>query len=418
MEAQQHESIKHIIDKHLDWSEKQRRILTANGQADDFFRPGRGFAFETSSLPHYFLMNQSLDNRLVFRKWKREQDEAIVTKTTPPSPIAGAWTRVLFYGGWEFTTHAEEITYNLQTNTLFIDLRIPKTRDQVLSHVMGSSNISSVNDLDADQLRYYARVHVFAGHSKLQYHGNDDKSTPFPWSCTRHHVMDWNFVGKARTRPNQWWIDMKPTSGDTAANAWKEWAFATDFAGQHYYCEQWERITGSTYPGGRCEAGDASENVRPRMLALRMNKNDQKMDGILIIIGNEFNYCFCQRSNLLSQSSESHASLVSLVDDAVERGDLNMARQWLGSVQGGHGQVHTLQDNVTHNSWTIDAAIDFWKQGTSLIEPGDVIVNGSTVEDCTVTWNGDDWSVFESSMDSIGSLVQLFGCLQMRRRVR
>ncbi|GKY98499.1 hypothetical protein MPSEU_000807000 [Mayamaea pseudoterrestris] len=368
-----------LLVKHLDWSDKQRRILTANCQAESYFHPDRGFEFDESDLPHFLLTNEAIDNRQVFTDWK--------TKGCKSSLIAGAWTRVLFHGGWEFTSHADEHTYNLQTETLFIDLRIPKTRRDIFSLLADgdkSRPICSVHDLDAQALRYYARQHVFAGFSKLTRH---DSKAHYPWSCTRHHVMDWNYVGMPRTRPNKWWIEMKPhADGEAAADAWKEWAFATDSAGQHYYCEQWERRKSLNLRNNNEGDEDKGEVDRPMMLALRMKQNPQNKDGILIVVGNEFNYCLSQRP-INSNQDAAHASLVALVDDAVTRGDLDAARQWLGSMQGGHGHVHTSQDNPTHNSWTIDAAIEFWKEGTSLLTPGDVTVSGSSVDDCTIIWN-------------------------------
>lgn len=39
--------------------------------------------------------------------------------------------------------------------------------------------------------------------------------------ATRHHAIDWNYVGRPRPRPNKWRVEMGP-GGDT----WKEWGFA------------------------------------------------------------------------------------------------------------------------------------------------------------------------------------------------
>ena len=122
---------------------------------------------------------------------------------------------------------------------------------------------------------------------------------------TRHHIIDWNFVGVPRTRPNKWRVEMsasgdvwKVQEGGLAPGQWarsgasaycvrrfgllggssslrharrrtdssfgviclggvhQEWSFAKDDHGQHYYMERWER---------RC--GD--ERGRGRVLALR-----------------------------------------------------------------------------------------------------------------------------------------------------
>lgn len=39
--------------------------------------------------------------------------------------------------------------------------------------------------------------------------------------ATRHHAIDWNYVGQPRLRPNKWRVEMGP-GGDT----WREWGFA------------------------------------------------------------------------------------------------------------------------------------------------------------------------------------------------
>jgi hypothetical protein len=417
-----------LIDTHLDWSDKQRRILSANGQAESYFH-----SYDESELPHFHLLNS--DTRSVFEEWRRQDYGSTVI--TEPSIIAGAWTRVLFHGGWDFSTHLDEVSLNLQSNTLFIDLRIPTTRNVLLKNANATS-IRSVDQLTAEQLRYYARQHVFAGYSQLHRHhagvnenedhpvsvmnplqrGRSSSSSnehtyafsPYPWSCTRHHVMDWNFVGVPRSRPNKWWIQpQSPCSTSRRAVApideWKEWAYATDSAGQYYYCEHWKRTCPSSTNDSR--------------LVLRRSANAQGYDGILIVIGNEFNYCLSQRPTVdSSRDRERPSSLVDLVDDAVQRGDLETARTWLRSMLGGHGIVHAHDDNPKHNSWRIDTAIEFWREGSSLLLPGEVTVSGTTIEDCVVRWKGEPWTVFESSFDSLERLLLLFNCLHMRRRAK
>lgn len=41
---------------HLNWTAKQGRILTANGQANVYYDADRGFPFSEDQLPHYHLM--------------------------------------------------------------------------------------------------------------------------------------------------------------------------------------------------------------------------------------------------------------------------------------------------------------------------------------------------------------------------
>jgi hypothetical protein len=410
-----------VIGQHLDWSDQQRRILTANDQATVYYHPDRGYSFEETELPHYHVLH-SLDNphQDVFKLWKQEQNQR-----DKPSPIVGAWKRVLFYGGWDFTTSVDERTFNLQSFTLFIDLRIPITRELVFTE-QRRQQIHSIADLTHDELRYYARQHIFAGFSKLEYYlKGDNDHNAFDVSCTRHHVMDWNFVGTPRSRPNKWWIQpchfVENDSNASHNNhkikkkkQWKEWAFARDFAGQYYYCEQWEQLT---VPDTNPVTQTFQKETFILALRLKSNKATNK-DGMLIVIDNEFNYIVSQRSSLpLLECLPKPNSLVELIDTAVAQNDVKMARTWLGSIQGGHGHVHVNGvDNVTHNSWTINTSIDFWNQDTSLLQAGDVVINGETVEDCQIVWNNEEWVVFESSCESVEELRRLFNCLHLRRR--
>lgn len=54
--------------------------------------------------------------------------------------IAGAWRRPLFVGGWthsDDTSEDGETTFNLQTASVFIDMRIPKAGDALLGRHRG-----------------------------------------------------------------------------------------------------------------------------------------------------------------------------------------------------------------------------------------------------------------------------------------
>ncbi|CAJ1399285.1 unnamed protein product [Effrenium voratum] len=349
---------------HLDWSSKQRRILTANGTAEGFYCAERGYDYDTAELPHHFLMHSTTlgSTRRMFENWR---------ETTARCPIVGAWSRPLFYGGWEHSTDRDEAVFNLQTGSLFIDLRVPLTRKTLLE--APGARITCLEDMDALQLACYARQHIFAGFSKAE--SQPHPSLSWGWSCTRHHCIDWNFVGVGRTRPNKWWVEL-------GNDAWKEWAFATDLAGQHYYCERWERYCGSA--------------VGP-VVALRKS---QDPDGVIVIVGDHFNYCLDRSCSLGEAQARypSATSLVDLVDAALAQHDLKTARACL-SIQGGHGRIS--------KGWQLDCAIEFWKQGRPLWNREEVSVTGISLDDCIVLWKGEEWSVFECSLDSPQALAAL-----------
>jgi hypothetical protein len=352
-----------LRERHLDWTAKQGRILTANGRANEYFCQERGFPFEEDELPHYYLMRGDCDTSF--------------PHLISQPPICGAWSRAYFVGGWEYSSDQEETVYNVQTNTLFIDLRVPTTRKRLLP-----STATSLSDYTVEHLKYYARQHVFCGFSVVSTEKQIERLV-----CVRHHCLDWNFVGTPRSRPNKWWIEMNDDS-----NKWKEWAFATDDHGQHYYCEQWERLPG----------GESSEPV----LALRkqrLDDNNDDEDGMLLVVGTHFNYI---KGHAVLASGCCHkypnaTSLVTLVDAALEAGDLATALEWLGRIEAGHGHV---------DNWIVDCAIQPWKENTRLFQKEELVVTGGNDfdETCHVLWKGERWNVFETTFQNVQQLKDLF----------
>jgi len=379
-----------IETKHLDWTKKQGRILTCAGKAEEYYTAERGFDFDETELPHHHLLNGT--TRQVFRGW-RDKQETAGGANQKASPIAGAWKRALFYGGWEHSTDQDEYTFNLQTNTLFIDLRIPVTRNLLLKNNDDDTNdkkMESLEDLTSEHLRLYARQHIFAGYSRrstpsdaVQGLAHDASSkkikTGFDDCCTRHHCIDWNFVGKGRTRPNKWWIDLLVTNPtNSAPNVWKEWGYATDEHGQQYYCERWERLEqGSSPVIALCKA-----NGR---------------DGILIVVGDHFNYVLNRNADLPKEYAD-FGTLVDVVDAAIDKNDLEIARAWLG-LQGGHGRIS--------NGWKLDHCIEFWREGSPLWGRDNVQVQGEAIDKAKVIWNKEEWNVFECSLESVDDLRKL-----------
>jgi hypothetical protein len=375
---------------HMQWSTRQGRILTAEGKAPFFYTDDRGFGFSETELPHYHLLRED-DTRAVFRHWQKLQGNA--EQDAVQRAVVGAWQRVLFYGGWDRTTHRDEKVYNLQSPTLFIDLRLPATRLRRVDR----PHVTGLADLTGEDLRRYARQHIFGGYTRTEDRSvkddkNDKRPTCYPLVCTRHHIMDWNFVGAARNRPNKWWVETAP-AGEGNPGAWKEWAYATDNHGQHYYCEQWESILSAQTIQGQ---------ERVPILVLRKQSG---RDGLLVMVGEHFNFLVDRQVN---NQPALAASLVATVDKAVVDGDLEKARAWLG-IQGGHGLV------TDQGGWKVDAAIEFWIEGSQLWQTkGDiqvVQVEGSVEtpwkDKVYVRWKGDKWEVFECNLESAIELQDL-----------
>jgi hypothetical protein len=390
--------------QHLDWSDKQRRILTANGTAEQWYCADRGFPFTEAELPHYYISNNGNTTRKKFKEWKLEKEEAYPQQ--PNSPIVGVWKRTLFFGGFEYATDHDEFTCNAQTNTLFIDLRIPWTREDLLLKREQSTTIQSLNDMNGEQLRLYARQHIFAGYTSLQTSNQTEHlvvSASYPYCATRFHCMDWNYVGVPRTRPNKWWVEIDRNIKEDSASVWKEWAYATNQYNQHYYCEFWERWNPTAF-------------VTPKTSPKISFRKDSDSDGILIIVEDHIVYCLDRSisnpsNHELERTSSPCSSLAAVVDEAIlQNSDLDTARAWL-SMKGGHGRWVSSPAYCEHGrrgDWILDHCIEFWMQGRPLFgrnSGGSTLeVVGTSTENCTLLWNHESWSVFESNLLSVDSI--------------
>ena len=286
-----------------------------------YYSDQNGFPFSSEELPHYHL--EKGDSHAVFQRWAHDKRKCEESNSPAPtislshgttatilqsSPIVGAWKRPLFTGKWEHTTDYEEIVINIQTETLFVDLRIPRSKPIWKWQRLGRNNgatgrikitrnsrqiLETMCDVD---LRLYARQHVFGGFSvvALETAGADNMTSERGTTtsklpvCTRHHCIDWNYIpNKPRPRPNKWYIEgyhdgtgqtcdaPAETNGFLPFHVWKEWSYATDYRGQSYYWERWERIIGD-------------EMGRGLRLAMRKRKNGHSrsdVDGILVVVG-------------------------------------------------------------------------------------------------------------------------------------
>jgi hypothetical protein len=366
-------AVEEITEKHLGWTAKQGHILTGGGKAEDYYTAERGFPFDKEELPHYHLLKG--DTHQTFEEWKSSKPKC--------SMVCGAWKRPLFVGGWKHSSDQEERTYNIQTHNLFIDLRIPRTREIVLKGAM-ERGVTSIEDLTPQELRLYARQHVFAG---FTVQSEENKRA----LGTRHHCIDWNFVGVGRPRPNKWWIEVNEDN-----SAWKEYAFAKDNLGQHYYLERWEQWEN----GVEIEKPTVPTRLALRLATSRKRKStenpsheEDKKDVILVLVGNHFNF-IKSRTFLGSEKLYADAgSLVNLVDTAVASEDLVTARSYL-TIEAGHGTVSS--------GWKLDCAIPPWNEGKTLLAimgGGSISVEGNDLTDCSIVWNGQVWDLFDCDVD-------------------
>ena len=133
------------------------------------------------------------------------------------------------------------------------------------------------------------------------------------------------------------------------------------------------------------------------------------MGGVIVVVGNHFNFCFDRPMRGITNTPSS-SSLVDLVDQLVEQGNQDQARQWL-SLEGGHGTVSS--------GWIVDAAVQFWKEGKPLWSKtsaqwnrasDDQSTNDPTMwwKDCSLHWEGQKWQIFECNLTSFAQLQQVW----------
>lgn len=284
---------------HLDWSSKQGRILTFAGRAEEFYKADM---FAEEELPHY-----ELDHGTAQRSFLHWQEEAARGKALSArgAGIVGCWSRPLFLGrgGFENTTDATEEVFNMQAPGLFIDLRIPVQRAQLVDP---SRTAAGPADLSDSEIRYLARQHVFGGFSRIIVEGVAGASTKATADaaddaqcvCVRHHFIDWNYIGHPRTRPNKWSIEHPPQRRSAAAGTgsnpgdivergtvWMEHSFAPHpRTGQPYYSERWARRTHDAQGDGRV-VSLLSRNPASKGACGRGGAK-----AIVIVIGQRFSY--------------------------------------------------------------------------------------------------------------------------------
>eukprot|EP00536_Pseudo-nitzschia_multiseries_P004466 jgi/Psemu1/285118/fgenesh1_pg.74_\ len=355
---------------HLEWTKKQGYVLTGGGKAEKYYTAERGFPFLETDLPHYHLLKG--DTHSVFKPALK----------SPKLLVAGAWNRPLFSGGWKHSSDKEERVFNVQTNNLFIDFRVPRSREKIF----GGSTATSLEDLSPHELRLYARQHIFAGFTVLDH----EKERPV---ATRHHFIDWNFVGVPRPRPNKWWIE-----ANDDVSSWKEFAYATDDNGQHYYFEQWDRRENGM-PEPRLALRVSPSERRKSSTEQAVESACKQQDGLFVLVGDHFNYVMSRTFSGNERCYNEATSLVDLVDDAVANGDLATARSYL-SIEGGHGLIS--------EGWTLDCTIPHWNEGKDIATVGDghLEIVGTDLTSCSIFFKGLHWDIYDCSFENIDQLQQ------------
>ncbi|RYG69867.1 hypothetical protein EON64_01685, partial [archaeon] len=270
------------------WHVKQGAILTGEGA---LLKESEVYTdYLPCDLAHYHLVNRT--SHTVFRAWIKANRRSF--------SVVGCWSRPLFAGGFLESTSSDTEAFNLQTPSLFIDMRIPTKRPTT-----SLARLSGLDDCSEHQLRVLARQHCFAGYTLPELTGpphiNSTSSIPThaadATTCmnpgqrgelfTRHHVVDWNFHPRfPRPRPNRWWVlrnrnnssNSKSTEDEAPqCSSFKEFSWVRDQWQLPLYMERWER------------RGPLAHQTS-RYLACRRSTEGGHREALFLIVGAHF--CF------------------------------------------------------------------------------------------------------------------------------
>ena len=369
----------------LGWSAKQGSILTGGGSLLEHSQPGRDFV--ESDLPHYYLQQRT--TRQQFATWLADDRRS--------HAVVGCWSRPLFAGGWHEDSDRETDAYNLQTPSLFVDLRFPVLRP---TEALLEGGCACTADCSPEQLRLLARQHCFAGYTLPEpplstpaaaaaaVSSSSSKSPLF----TRHHIIDWNFHPSfPRSRPNRWFVQRSPDG-----QCFKEHSSARDADGVPVYFERWARRQGDG--GGEKYLALRRDNECPAAAA-KAGRTPGR-DGVLVLVGSHFAAAI-DRPSMPAFAGCPGPAAAPLVDQALSLALHAEVSTYL-DLEGSYGRagegLRVLR--CTHP----------WREGRTLFAAPPALELGPDARPVAVCWGADRWTVLENSY----SVAELRAALGVR----
>jgi len=275
----------------------------------------------------------------------------------------------VFAGGWLHDSESMTEAFNLQTPSLFIDMRFPV--DRPTEQLRRAGSVEACSD---DELMQLAQQHCFAGYSLPSegVQGGLDADKPH---FTRHHIIDWNFHPRfPRPRPNKWWVQVSPDG-----QSFKEFSFARNALSLPVYFEQWRRREGDDgglkYLAARREVGCPVEAAA--------QGREPESDGVLIIVGNHFAFALDRPQPVpdFSFASVSGPAGPALVDQALtarsadsQSGERRRACERYLSLEGSYGLVRCHSSSSSPPSapatFVVSRSTMPWREGQRVL-PGD-----------------------------------------------
>jgi hypothetical protein len=326
---------------------------------------------QATFLPHQFLLQGEC----------RSKFAGLRANGANSSIIAGAYDRLADISSADFSCDTETVCIDIQTPSIFVDIRIPKNRPEVRAN--------SVEELTIDEMRSLSSQHCFAGYSVVNH---DRFGVPI---CTRYHAIDWR--PPPRLLSNQWRIQPLWEKG-----GWVEWSVRMDSFNQAEYIEHWGTK-------GKSRAGP--------FLVLRRAGGEQDRDGFLVVAGDYFLFILGREAPLsaVTPGIDGHAqdrglftALVAPLLELAAAGDQDALKQLQGhfALQCSYGK--------RSSSWKVELSTFPWLEGKPLAiaQPGAAVFdNGKNcfeVEQTSANDGGGCWEVFDSTFSEGDELARLF----------
>lgn len=376
----------------LGWNTKQGKILTGGGVLEKLSLPKRDF--NDSDLPHFHLKDRS--TKKTFKEWRANN------KTS--AAIIGAWSRPIFSGGYCESTASDTDAYNLQTPSIFIDMRFPRCRPTIL--LRSRKALSNCSD---EELRYLSRQHCFSGYSFPE-----DPSACSPQVFTRHHVIDWNYHPyHPRSRPNRWFIQVEEVpkeskgSNDAMSSSFKEYSTIRDADQVPLYYERWARILPIAKQSSKYLA---IRRIRECPIAAAAAGRKPERDAIFVVVGNHFALAVDRDYTSLMWHYERYSKVAvlnpckggggSFIDYILDKDNniesrREVAEEYL-NLEGSYGQIvpYKATPGTMQYSWKITQSTHPWKEGSSVFESGDISVSYENIGQTTVKPVSIDWKEY------------------------
>ena len=317
--------------------------------------------------------------------------------------IVGGYSRAVDIASASFQCDTSTRVIDIQTPSIFVDLRINVGRGAVASaDGFGSMSIADLERLGAEQ-------HCFAGITLVDTDVAGFQGSPVG---TRYHAID--YQPPPRKNPNQWRIQTAWEQG-----GWVEWSARNDAFGQAAYIEHWATLEGSR--GGEF---------------LCLYRQDELRKGFLVVAGDHFCYILDRppvaQLSPVTPGKDGHAAdrgkLAPLLAAAAAAGDREQMILLL-SLECSYGKIEWIREGEAEAEggggadgggdaaktkakakarWAIEASTYPWLEGTELAFPAEFSLDPSTLRatpreaappetSAAMENRSAEWALFENS---------------------